>query len=144
MDVEERSLAHIGTEILEQFPNVIDGLLHSQHGRALQQLRNELERFQLFAANLGLIHRGHSSLDYRLREAELLESTVRRLLQDLLDSLSEGTPRRYQQLALVLVLLRITSYLLLRCTFTFIFTLTLVMSLVADMTSCHICLFGAA
>lgn len=93
MEAEERSLADIGTEILRQFPKVIDAISQSPDEAISQfqaQLQDELERFQLFAANLSLIHSGHSSLDYRLREADLLGSTVRRLLQDLVDSLNEG------------------------------------------------------
>ena len=51
--------------------------------------KHELERFSLWADNLGLYHRGHSSLDYRLREADALRIFVRKLLSDLSSSLGE-------------------------------------------------------
>ena len=41
--------------------------------------------------NLGLFVAGHGSLSYRLREAERLESTVRRFIEDLNSSLTEGS-----------------------------------------------------
>lgn len=50
----------------------------------------EAERFELWAVNLGLFVSGHGSLDYRLREAEKLEATVRRFIEDLNSSLTEG------------------------------------------------------
>jgi len=50
----------------------------------------EADRFNLWAVNLGLFVSGHGSLDYRLREAERLESTVRRFIEDLNNSLIEG------------------------------------------------------
>ena len=93
MEVEERSFADISTEILQQFPKAIN-VISQSHDEAISQFRAEfqdlLERFQLFAANLNLINNGHSSLDYRLRDADLLRSTVLRLLQDLIGSLNEG------------------------------------------------------
>ena len=51
--------------------------------------RNEYQRFGLWADNLGLHHRGHSSLQYRLREAAVLESLVKSLLSDLRRSLHD-------------------------------------------------------
>ena len=50
----------------------------------------EADRFDLWAVNLGLFVSGHGSLDYRLREAERLESTIRRFIEDLNSSLNEG------------------------------------------------------
>lgn len=41
------------------------------------KLVNETQRFELWARNLGLYHLGHSSLDYRFRDApSLFEYTV--------------------------------------------------------------------
>jgi hypothetical protein len=56
--------------------------------------KHEAERFGLWADNLGLYHGGHSSLDYRLREADALEAFVRNLLTDLNKSLNEGKVAR--------------------------------------------------
>jgi hypothetical protein len=93
MEVEERTLADAGSQVLQRFSQLVSAVSNSQDESISDnqsQLQDELERFQLFAANLSLTHTGHSSLDYRLRESEQLQSTVRRLLQDLIDSLDEG------------------------------------------------------
>ena len=54
----------------------------------------EADRFELWAVNLGLFVPGHGSLDYRVREAESLEHTLRRFMKGLNDSLTEGRPSR--------------------------------------------------
>jgi hypothetical protein len=98
MEAETESLAQIGIEVLRHFPELINAASQSQDesiSRCQAQLHDELERFQLFAANLSLLQAGHSSLDYRLRESDLLQSSVRRLLQDLIDSLEEGKISEY-------------------------------------------------
>ena len=51
--------------------------------------RYESQRFTLWADNLGLHHRGHSSLDYRLRESYILQEYVSGLLGDLKSSLDD-------------------------------------------------------
>ena len=43
----------------------------------------EYERWGLWVENLGLFNLGHSSLDYRLRDADSLSGFVRDLLRDL-------------------------------------------------------------
>lgn len=60
----------------------------------------QAERFELWAVNLGLFVAGHGSLDYRVREADRLAQTIRRFLQELMDSLVEGetTPVRMRML----------------------------------------------
>jgi hypothetical protein len=49
------------------------------------QLRDEKERFYLWAVNLGLFDSGHSSLDYRLQDAEDAFQYVAGLLDELLE-----------------------------------------------------------
>ncbi|KAJ5367047.1 hypothetical protein N7541_000988 [Penicillium brevicompactum] len=44
---------------------------------------NELQRFELWATNLGLLHTGRSSLDYRLRDSKLVFDYALFLLLDL-------------------------------------------------------------
>jgi hypothetical protein len=93
MEAEGESLAQIGFQALRHFSKLINAASRSQDkslSRYQAQFRDELERFQLFAANLSLVQDGHSSLDYCLRESELQQLSVRRLLQDLIDSLGEG------------------------------------------------------
>ena len=46
-------------------------------------LVNESQRFGLWAKNLGLYDLGHSSLDYRLRDAPMVYKYTRSLLVDL-------------------------------------------------------------
>lgn len=50
----------------------------------------EADRFELWAVNMGLFVSGHGSLDYRVREAESLASTLHRFIQDLKFSLDDG------------------------------------------------------
>jgi hypothetical protein len=63
------------------------------------RLTNELQRFQLWAVNLGLYHGGHSSLDYRFRDSPPLFKYAYKLLRDLEAELSQcvyssSLPRR--------------------------------------------------
>jgi O-acetyl-ADP-ribose deacetylase (regulator of RNase III) len=53
-------------------------------------LDDERGRFRVWCANLGVLSRGHSSLDYRLRESPLLQETVLKFLADLKGNLDEA------------------------------------------------------
>ena len=53
-------------------------------------LRSELQRFQLWAINLGLFRQDHSSLDYRLRDNEVIRSFTGELLTSLIEALGES------------------------------------------------------
>src|SRR6266498_2494614 len=74
-------------------------ILVSEMGRSNDQsvvgegpaVENESQRFSLWAINLGLHHTGHSSLDYRLSDADILSNAVRKLLRDLNETLEECT-----------------------------------------------------
>ena len=97
---EGQVLAVVGKEIHQLFEvlsrsNLEDGL----EGYSTAAWEHEAERFGLWANNLGLHHRGHSSLDYRLREADALKRLIGNLLDDLKTSLHE----RKQILSLPLV-----------------------------------------
>lgn len=46
-------------------------------------LESASQRFELWAVNLGLSHEGHSSLDYRFRDAPSLFNLAHKLLRDL-------------------------------------------------------------
>ena len=50
---------------------------------------HESIRFALWAENLGVHHHGHSSLEYRVREAEPVRRLIASLIQDLLDCIGE-------------------------------------------------------
>ena len=85
------SLADLGLEVLNLFQRIqtVDGDRISQDWPAAS-FAAEAERFELWAVNLGLFVAGHGSLDYRVREADRLAQTIRRFLQELVDSLAEG------------------------------------------------------
>ena len=93
LDVEvgdSQRLAVLGKEIWLSF----DLLSRSDFEGRLQDYspaswEHEAERFSLWANNLGLYHRGHSSLDYRLREAGALRNLIGEFLADLKTSLDE-------------------------------------------------------
>lgn len=53
-------------------------------------LRSEMQRFLLWAANLGLFHQDHSSLDYRLRDNEVIRAFTKDQLSNLVESLDES------------------------------------------------------
>lgn len=53
-------------------------------------LRSEMQRFQLWAINLGLLRQDHSSLDYRLRDNEVVKSFTTELLTSLIEALQES------------------------------------------------------
>ncbi|KAJ5521422.1 hypothetical protein N7527_005537 [Penicillium freii] len=76
-----RTLYKVGWEISHQCDNlkrlVGDGTEQSS------AIFNELQRFELWATNLGLYHRGHSSLDYRCRDSPLVFNHALGLLRDL-------------------------------------------------------------
>jgi hypothetical protein len=92
---ELMSLAEIGKAIFRLFQGVaglsVVAQLDPSHTSTLKLIHAEGERFKLWAANLGLLVPGHGSLDYRVREAEGLASTLKSFLLDLNESVEEGT-----------------------------------------------------
>jgi hypothetical protein len=64
----------------------------SPTGQALdrESLRDEFGRLRVWSGNLGALQKGHSSLDYRLRDSPLLSSNVLKLLHELEQNLLEG------------------------------------------------------
>ncbi|KAF1915484.1 hypothetical protein BDU57DRAFT_274856 [Ampelomyces quisqualis] len=53
-------------------------------------LQDEIGRFRVFAGNLGALQKGHSSLDYRLRDSPLLSSNALKFLQELEENIKEA------------------------------------------------------
>jgi hypothetical protein len=51
------------------------------------ELEDELGRFRVWLGNIGGVQKGHSSLEYRLREAPLVLESVLKLLRELSDAL---------------------------------------------------------
>lgn len=67
----------------------------------------EVDRFKLWAVNLGLFVPGHGSLDYRVRDAESLMGTLRRFMTDLNESLKEGEQPWFLLSALLVTKLKV-------------------------------------
>ena len=88
--ISSQTLAQLGKEIVSLFHVVrLQEAKLAEHKSSVEAWKNEIQRFNLWADNLGLHHRGHSSLDYRLREATIIESLVKGLLNDLRRSLQD-------------------------------------------------------
>jgi hypothetical protein len=54
-----------------------------------EALDDEFGRFRVWAGNLGALQKGHSSLDYRLRDSPLLSSNTLKLLKELEENIAE-------------------------------------------------------
>lgn len=92
---DEEDLATQGRDAWENFTDAYETLQKSGP-HFLEQLdatafRVEMQRFQLWAINLGLYRQDHSSLDYRLRDNEVVRSFSRELLTSLIEALGEST-----------------------------------------------------
>ncbi|MCJ1382129.1 hypothetical protein MMC17_005241, partial [Xylographa soralifera] len=91
-DTEEYLLAFAGKQIRARFDKLDEANGEGEDGGSEDNLGPwlyEAERFALWAGNLCLYHQGHSSLDYRLREAETLANFLGRLLEDLRTTLDD-------------------------------------------------------
>ena len=84
------SLHDLGIEILKLFKRVktLDATADSSWPHAA--VAAEADRFEFWSINLGLFIPGHGSLDYRLRQTEGLENTIRTFLTSLHAALEEG------------------------------------------------------
>jgi O-acetyl-ADP-ribose deacetylase (regulator of RNase III) len=66
-------------------------------------LEDEFGRFRVWSGNLGALQKGHSALDYRLRDSPLLSSNALKLLKELEENITEaiaivtGTRLPYEQ-----------------------------------------------
>lgn len=84
-------LSDLGLKAIDLFGQVEDAFKEGNDEKLSGDLFTfELQRFELWAANMGLFVPGHGSLDYRVREAEKLAQTLRRFMQDLNTSLEDG------------------------------------------------------
>jgi hypothetical protein len=53
-------------------------------------LEDEIGRFRVWSGNLGALQKGHSSLDYRLRDSPLLSSNALKFLKQLEENINEA------------------------------------------------------
>lgn len=80
-DPVRESLCTVGWRVSDQFVSVERSA--KEQAKNDPAVLNELQRFELWATNLGLYHSGHSSLDYRVRDAPLVYNYALDLLRDL-------------------------------------------------------------
>ena len=63
---------------------------NSSDKSCLVDLEEEFGRFKIWTGNLGVLAKGHGSLDWRLRDADVMRSTILSLLQQLNRTLQLG------------------------------------------------------
>lgn len=83
--------------IKERLPHLFRQAAASRPIYTINDLRDELEQFHLWAENIGVFAADHDSIDYRLREALDVKDSVTTLLDDLSSSLTQRMyilPRR--------------------------------------------------
>jgi hypothetical protein len=71
-------------QALSAAPQDLSGLIRKE------ALADEVGRFRVWSANIGALQKGHSSLDYRLRESPLVHENILKLLRELFDCVQEG------------------------------------------------------
>ena len=82
-------LSTVGGKIQERFISLVEKVANSSDAPiSRDRLIDESQRFSLWAINLGLYHTGHSSLDYRFRDAPTVSDFAHKLLKDLENNLS--------------------------------------------------------
>lgn len=80
-----RSCLHTFATLCHKFER--DG---SPDTSCLVDLQEEFGKFKIWTANLGVLAKGHGSLDWRLRDADVTRSTILSLLQQLNQTLQLG------------------------------------------------------
>jgi|ERR1700734_1157866 hypothetical protein len=86
LSIAGRAIAHFFGLLLQLLPYASEPFIQQLPQR---KLILEAQRFQLWATNLGLFQHGHSSLDYRLRDADLVKNFALDVLDELTEYLSE-------------------------------------------------------
>ena len=92
---DDIDLATLGRDAWAKFIEAFQALQKSDSNSSEQldaaAFRAEMQRFQLWAINLGLYRQDHSSLDYRLRDNEVVRSFTEELLTSSIEALKEST-----------------------------------------------------
>ncbi|KAF2676721.1 hypothetical protein K458DRAFT_351264 [Lentithecium fluviatile CBS 122367] len=70
------------------FQELLSALSKTSHTLDHEALQDEFGRLRVWSGNIGALQKGHSSLDYRLRDSPLLSSNVLKLLQELEENLA--------------------------------------------------------
>ena len=88
---KNETLAAIGHRIYGSFHLLETAARSHEDGESFSSaLENQSQRFGLWAKSLGLYDLGHSSLDYRFRDAPTVHQHARKLLDDLEKSIYES------------------------------------------------------
>lgn len=91
----EYDLATLGRNVWARFIEACEALQKSDFTSSEQldaaTFRAEMQRFHLWAINLGLYRQDHGSLDYCLRDNEVVRSLTEELLTSLTKALKEST-----------------------------------------------------
>ncbi|KAL7791550.1 hypothetical protein V8C37DRAFT_402858 [Trichoderma ceciliae] len=80
--MDPKQLYRIGKEISSDFV-LLAALLRLSQSPKHRHLVAEEQRFRLWAHSLGLFHQGHASLDYRVRDTDVVESRLADILEEL-------------------------------------------------------------
>lgn len=76
---------------VRDFQSLLNALsIHKSPVLDHEAVQDEFGRFRVWSGNLGALQKGHSSLDYRLRDAPLLSAEVSKLLKELEENLHAG------------------------------------------------------
>lgn len=70
-----------------------------------QVVKNQQDRFKVWATNLGAIQRGRASLDFRLMDSSLMRSTMLKLLKELENTIKRSMMRHDACVPLVVLII---------------------------------------
>ena len=80
---------------VRSFQNLVNALVTSndkwREQFSQETLEDEFGRFRVWSGNLGALQKGHSSLDYRLRDSPLLSGNALKFLEELNHNLNEAS-----------------------------------------------------
>ncbi|KAK7921558.1 hypothetical protein PG985_009580 [Apiospora marii] len=85
--MENCSLRDLGAGTVTAFNSLLQTPGSAVNHINLNRVEREAQRFQVWAHHLGLYQDGHASLDYRVRDADLVRTRIRELLLGLQDHL---------------------------------------------------------
>ena len=86
--MEPKSLATVGRQIFQKFAKLVADINHGHNAGSIREiLIDQMQKFRLWADNMGLCGYGHHSLDYRCRDAPKVYEYGHQLLTDLRDTL---------------------------------------------------------
>ena len=90
MESSQQDIQPLGRAVAGTFKDLLEGPWTDHENVAIptkRRIATEEERFRLWARTLGLFQSGHASLDYRVRDASFVKSSISELLSELEDHL---------------------------------------------------------